>query len=285
MLTYREEFERIKEIARDHPTFVSRDHAENDLLPRIVISAAIISVVFGIAMMGVIQVAPKSDNKMRYKISYQITNLVVNTTLAILGTYYYNTVCEVNTPFDTLVLGKRVISNMACAQMGYNLWAIPVGIFLVKESPAMLGHHVSVIVVTSMSAFFTLGFNWFAPFMFGILEVSSVPLAVMNAFKDNPDYIKKYPTAYSAIRVIFALVFLYVRWYLYLPLKYDFLRLFGMGVLGHPSTFAQVYYALAWLASFFLLILQLLWGFLIVKGLVKLALPGKKKKDGEKKEL
>jgi hypothetical protein len=284
MMTFREEFERIKEIANSEPTYVSKEHIENELLPGTVIAAVVVAAIFALAMFGVKKAAPNSDNKFLYKASYQITNLVVNASLGVLGTYYFSTLCGSDDSLDTRVLGYKAIYPMACAQLGYNLWAIPVGIFLVKESPAMLGHHVSVIVVTSMSAFFTLGYNWFAPFMFGMLELSSVPLAIMNTFKDNPEYIKKYPSAYSAIRIIFALTFLYIRWYLYLPLKYDFLRTFGMGVIGHPSTFTRCFYALAWIASFFLLLLQLLWGVLIVKGLVKIVLPGKKKKANDKKE-
>jgi hypothetical protein len=286
MMTYREELEHITELLNSHPTFVSKEHIENELLPGTVIAAVIVTAIFALAMFGVKKAAPNCDNNFLYKASYQITNLVVNASLGVLGAYYFSTLCGSDDSLDEWVLGYKAIYPMACAQLGYNLWAIPVGIFLVKESPAMLGHHISVIVVTSMSAFFTLGYNWFAPFMFGILELSSVPLAIMNSFKENPEYIKKYPSAYTAIRIIFAFTFLYIRWHLYLPLKYDFLRTFGMAVLNHPSTFARWYCGAAWIASFFLLILQLLWGFMIVKGLIKLALPGKKKKKkaDDKKE-
>ena len=282
-MTYQEEYDRIKEIQEQYPMFVEWSHVKNELIPYIALSAVVVTAVFMVSMFFVRRFLPASEAKVIYKSAYQITNLLVNTALGVLGFYYYHYVCESNPSFEDLAIGYREVFPMACAQIGYQIWAIPVGLTLVGESPAMIGHHFSVILITSMTAIFTMGFSWFQPFMFGILELSSVPLAVMNAFKDNPEYIKKYPKTYLAVRIIFSFTFLYIRWYMYFPLKFDFLRLFGMTVITHRSAFAIVYTGMAWLGSSFLCVLQTMWGFLIIKGIVK-KIFGKPKKANKKLE-
>ena len=267
----------------NHPEFVEWDHVRNDLIPAVAGSTVIVTIVFALASIAIRRLSPLQDAKVIYKAAYNVTNLLVNAALGVVGLYYNYFVIDSNLPLVMRVLGNRAVFPMTCAQFGYNLWAIPIGLTLVGESPAMLCHHVAVLLVTSVSAIFTTGHRWYVPFMYGVLELSSVPLAVMNAFKDNPEYIKKHPSIFTGIRCVFAFSFLYIRWYLYLPLKYDFLRSFGFTVITHQSAFAIVLTGLTWFASFFLLVLQLMWGVLIVKGLVK-ALMGKPKTRMKKVE-
>jgi hypothetical protein len=47
----------------------------------------------------------------------------------------------------------------------------------------MLMHHVTVIVVASMTLLMTNGFRYWIPYFFGIMEIISIPLAIMNTFK------------------------------------------------------------------------------------------------------
>jgi hypothetical protein len=282
MTTYREEYDRIVKIHELHPTFVEWDHVRNDLLPAVALSTVIITMVFILSIHTMRHLAPKSEDKVIFKSAYQITNCVVNGVLGVLGLYYFNHVLESNPTIETQVLGHREVYPLACIQFGYNLWALPVGLTIVKESPAMLLHHLAVLLVTTMSSLVTTGHTWYAPLMYGILELSSVPLSIMNAFKDNPQYIEKYPAAYNIIRIIFAFSFLYIRWYLFLPMKYKFLRSFAVIVMTHPSTFFFVFTGFSWLAALFLCLLQLMWGFVIVKGLVKFVFGGRQsasKKD------
>jgi hypothetical protein len=283
MATYREEYELIKAMNENHPVLVEWDHVRNDLIPAVALSAFIITCVYTLASITIRRLAPEQSATVIYKSAYNVTNLLVNATLGVMGLYYYYFVIDSNLPVVMRVLGNRAVFPMTCAQFGYNLWAIPVGLTFVGESPAMLGHHVAVLFVTSVSATFTVGHRWYVPFMYGILELSSVPLAVMNAFKDNPEYIKKYPSTYLFIRCCFAVCFLYIRWYLYLPMKYDFLRTYGFTTITHQSILAVVINGLTWCASFFLLLLQLMWGVLIIKGLVKTVV-GKPKKRIKKEK-
>lgn len=277
MATYREDYERIIKIHEQYPTYVEWDHVRNDLLPVVALATVIITIVFIFSIFTLRRLAPKCEDKVIYKSAYQMTNCVVNGVLGVLGLYYFNYVLESNPTIETQVLGQREVYPLACIQFGYNLWAVPVGLTIVKESPAMILHHLAVLLVTTMSSLVTTGHTWYAPLMYGILELSSVPLSIMNAFKDNPQYIEKYPAAYTIIRIIFAFSFLYIRWYLFLPMKYKFLRSFGVIVMAQQSTFAFLFTGFSWLAAIFLCFLQLMWGFLIVKGLIIFFLGGKKK--------
>ena len=277
MTTYREEYERIIKIHKQYPTFVEWDTVRDDMLPVIALSFAAVTGVFILAIFAIRRLSPRSDAKFVCTTAYQITNFVVNGTLGVLGLYYFNYVLQSNPTIETRVLGDRAVFPMPCIQFGYNLWALPVGLTLVGESTAMLLHHVAVLLASTMSALVTTGHSWYSPFMYGILELSSVPLAIMNAFKNNPHYIQKYPATYTSIRYIFAFSFLYIRWYLYLPLKYDLLRTLCFTVMSHQSTPVIAFMGLTWCASFFLCLLQLMWGFLILKGIFKPFLGRRKK--------
>jgi hypothetical protein len=60
------------------------------------------------------------------------------------------------------VEGKNIEYNVfypiLCLQVGFQLWAIPVGLSYVDESTLMILHHVSVIIVACMAGFCTFGF-------------------------------------------------------------------------------------------------------------------------------
>lgn len=283
---YQEEYNEIKNLYAELPKWVDETHIRQDLIPTIGAAAIIITIVFGFNTLLLKRRRENLQNP--YKAAYQLTNLMVNFTLGVLGVYFhYKTrVYDISElPMTDLAVGNLEVYPVASLQFGYNLWAIPVGLFVVQESPVMILHHVSVIVTSFMTLFLPLGYRYFAPFMFGILEISSVPLAVMNAFKDHAALRDGYPQAFKIIRVVFAVTFLYVRWYLYLPIKYDYLRLYGMGVLCTPrksSPWLIYYTSIVWLASFFLLILQLFWGIKISKALVKIIISSNNNKKEEK---
>lgn len=268
-LTYREEYEHLKLLHEELPHYVSQEHIMNDLLPTTALAVAIITVVFVVSIFAVKAIFRLQA--INYSAAYQVTNFLVNLSFGIMGIMYFR-----QNPADPslrdLVVGETFVYPLGCAQLGYNLWAIPVGYFVVNETPMMLGHHAAVIVVAGMALFLPLGYRYYAPFMFGILETSSVPLALVNAFKDNPEYIKKYPTVYTVLRFTFLFSFIYVRWWLYLPIKATYLRQSGMGVVLNAKEnlwFLTAYTGIVWIASLFVCLLQVWWGSLILKALVK----------------
>lgn len=213
-----------------------------------------------------------------WKSSFQFVNLLVNLFLGILGIYHY---CfTVPRPARTVaekVEGWESMSIFADVQIGYQLWALPVGYFFVGETSAMLFHHVQVVVVGCLSAFFWNGFRYVTPFFYGLIEISSVPLSIMNHFKAHPSLIKERPGLYTAVRLVFALVFLTVRVVMWLPNMFDWLR--TCGILCYTCDDAPCYagLGLSLMAGFGLTVLQLIWASKIVEGLAKLVTGGGKK--------
>ena len=207
-----------------------------------------------------------------WKTAYQITNLAVNLYLGLLGIYHflYTITPSSQTPPSQRVEGWENMSIFGELQIGYQLWAIPVGIFLVNEHGAMLAHHLCVIVVGAMSSFFTNGSRYFTPFFYGLIEVISVPLAVMNAFKGNPELARKFPVASQMSRLVFAISFLTVRVVMWMPQMIDYLRVAATLGFTCRSMKCRVGCAMSWWSAVGLTFLQLLWATKIVQGLLKI---------------
>ena len=202
------------------------------------------------------------------KVCYQLTNLLNNSGLGLAGLYYEFQMQKEATTSQETVSGNLHLVFFSAWQLGYQLWAIPVGLFWVKESVPMLLHHFTVIMVSSMSGFLDNGLRYWTPFFYGLIELSSVPLAVMNAFKQNKHLIDLYPVHYQRVRVVFALAFLYLRVVMFVPRHYMYLRDQMMLWRDCPLFWYRVFMAACWISSVVLLLLQLYWASIIVKGLM-----------------
>lgn len=77
---------------------------------------------------------------------------------------------------------------------------------------------------------------------------------------------KKHPVLFALIRTVFGVVFLIVRIYMFVPRLYYYLQNQYLLFSTHPFLPYRVFMAVAWLSSFFLLLLQFYWGSLIIKG-------------------
>lgn len=203
-----------------------------------------------------------------FKVSYQLTNLLTNLTLGLFGLYASIFIVPSSSSIEEQVSGFRELYYFSTMQLGYQLWAIPLGFSLGEKLP-MIVHHFTVIIVASMSGFLTNGFRYWTPFFYGVIELSSVPLAIMNAFKDNRSLIAKYPNTYSSVRLIFAALFLYIRIFMFVPRNIHFLRDHFILFSNYRDNLPYVIFmGSASLSSFLLLLLQLYWGSLILKGLL-----------------
>jgi hypothetical protein len=200
-----------------------------------------------------------------------MTNFWVNASLGFWGLYYFKHKLTKEPSLEEQIVGWESFYPLGCLQLGYQIWAIPVGVFVVHEAPEMIVHHFAVILVSYMAVFLRISYNYFMPFMFGMLELSSLPLAIMNLWKDHPKWIEKSPSLYTGIRLTFCATFLYIRWYMYLPRKYDFLRLLALTLVTSDSWAFRIYYSLVAICSLFLAVLQIWWGSIIVKSLVRFA--------------
>jgi hypothetical protein len=94
----------------------------------------------------------------------------------------------------------------------------------------------------------------------------------MNAFKDHKDWMEWYPGLYLFIRALFAVSFLGVRVVHCSPRHVVFLmEHYYLWSSSHDAPVYMVYMAVVWICSAFLLLLNLYWGLVIVKGLIKTA--------------
>lgn len=202
------------------------------------------------------------------KKSYQLTNMLVNLVLGCMGIYYTMHI-SLDAPTLDKIIGYEHFKVFSLAQIGYQLWALVIGIFFVNETSTMLVHHVAVICVCATSAFVHCGFRYYTPYFYGLIEISSVPLAIMNSFKDNKHWIKAYPEIYTAVRMVFAIMFLLVRVVLWTPFYWSFFAIASMLLYSGGSTTSRVVLSCFILASLVLTFLQYFWASKIVAALVK----------------
>jgi len=231
-----------------------------------------------------------ADPVKKARIAYQITNIVFNITVGIVGVYLewwvLPTLSVYNGPSEEKITGlHKELYLVSALQLGYQFWALPVGVFQVKESAEMIAHHVAVIVSTSLSGFIWPGFRYYTPFFYGVMELSSLPLSVMNTFKDNPEWIEKHPKVLEASRMSFALSFLIIRnvlcsWRWPVFLRDNFI-LFHTAEMGVWKMYLLVQVTLAT----FLAYLQILWGALVLKGLLKAIFAPKETKEKTNKKI
>mmetsp|Transcript_15955 Transcript_15955/g.20251 ORF Transcript_15955/g.20251 Transcript_15955/m.20251 type:complete len:304 (+) Transcript_15955:161-1072(+) len=223
------------------------------------------------------------------QIAYQATNLTVNLVLGLYGIYHYTfTVPHMSTiPTTERITGFDQYVNFACLQIGYNIWSIPVGLFHVGESTTMLLHHVATICVSTMSTFSIFGFRYHQPFFFGLVEISSVPLAIMNYCKDNKQWAQtNIPTVATLARPIFAVMFLTSRVIMWTPNIYDILRnCFILLFTGPENLSYRVGMSVFITAILFLTSLQYYWGLLVLRGVIRLVAQVQFKKVKEVKKV
>lgn len=281
--------ERVAELHGMDSLFLPSDVLQSTVVPTILWCALALCVVFSATFLVVDALLPEgaaTPRAKRRKVCYQLTNFCANTALGFAGLYtelYLQPpdLSYTNIPPEHSVQDFDHLLFFSCFQLGYQLWAIPTGGILVGESPAMLAHHFAVILVAGMSAFMTNGFRYWTPFFYGFIELSSIPLAIMNTFKDNPAWIQKHSRAYLAVRLIFCFMFLWIRLVMFLPRQYVFLRDHFLLFISSDNRPYQVFMSLVFVSALILQILQVYWGFLILKGLARVVqgfLFGSKKK-------
>jgi hypothetical protein len=208
------------------------------------------------------------------KARYQFTNLCFNMYIGGLGLYYDQYVLPTlpSHYYDNVIdkiPGHGNIYIFSALQLGYQLWALPVGLYCVKESKEMLVHHLAVVLASTMSGFSYCGFRYFSVYFYGLMELSSIPLAVMNAFKDNPSWVHRYPFLFLSTRAAFSFSFLYLRIYMWCFIGPQFLvHDFFLFWTVRGGFFVKIFLLLQFVLGLFLGVLQLYWGFLVMKGMI-----------------
>ena len=155
------------------PTFTS--DAENEESIRFILRVIGGITAVNLALLLLMKYMFNSTGKAAWKASYQVTNLLTNATLGLYGIHVHLGL-DSNETLQDKIHGYPHMKSFALGQMGYQLWAIPVGVLFVDETASMLVHHVAVICVASTSAFLTSGFRYYNPVsrLLGRLSCSSV---------------------------------------------------------------------------------------------------------------
>ncbi len=160
-----------------------------------------------------------------------------------------------------------VENKIVIPMLFYQLWNLFVCI-LHNEFRSMdsIGHHF----VTSCLAYFGLYpyAQYYALFYFGVGELTTIPLNVVDAFKNIPELSMRYPAIASAARYSFAASYFIIR-ILYWPVV-SYELFFGCkDLLQNGTAHSNFVVGFFVFANSFLTGLQFYWGYLIIKGLQK----------------
>eukprot|EP00931_Biecheleriopsis_adriatica_P065738 TRINITY_DN40217_c0_g1_i1.p1 TRINITY_DN40217_c0_g1~~TRINITY_DN40217_c0_g1_i1.p1 ORF type:complete len:267 (-),score=45.10 TRINITY_DN40217_c0_g1_i1:161-931(-) len=133
--------------------------------------------------------------------------------------------------------------------------------------PELLGHH-TVTIACMLLCLHPFGHSRVGIF-FGLTELSTIPLNIVDTFKNFKGLAAMYPALATASRVTFGLSFLVLRVLLTGIVSYDFqLDLLELYQTGSAHSLVAV--AFSSLSNGFVVALQLYWAMLIIKGLVKM---------------
>jgi hypothetical protein len=198
-----------------------------------------------------------------------------------------------STPLDR-ILGPHPtpdLSELVMAMMFF--WDIPTGFFVKSlRNPAMVAHHIAMFATATLA----LGawsdghplLGYYAAYYFGAIEVSSIPLILVDLFhpkhkawydyyRNGPTWLKRFN---EANRVCFAILFLGARAISFPYVSFTFVipDLWHVASLPVEQRIVSVYslYGMGILNSFFS-VLQLYWGSLVLRQVVKTLTSSKKK--------
>lgn len=215
---------------------------------------------------------------------YQVTNLCFNLTIGCLGIYFHYWVLPTTPAYNAASSIEQIpglfdeFYLMPAMQLGYQIWSIPIGIFFVNEQKEMILHHFGVVFAASCGAFSHFGFRYWLPFFFGVFELSSVPLSIMNTFKYHPDAAAKYPLFHHASRVSFLVSFLYIRFWKWLPVGPLYMRNNFFLFLTTDLGVTKLFVLLQFLFGVYLGYLQMFWSLMVMKIALEAVVGRKKKK-------
>ena len=298
-----EKLQLVDEIA-SYPTFLPTDYILNTFLPLVLLTAVTLTIIYNVSYAYLIQyILPSPISSItkldKSKTAYQITNCCFNVIVGCVGLYQHYVVIpklhhtnDTNTTNDNdtnddnslwilTVIGYHVeLYHVAAIQLGYQIFVLPICILVIGEKIEMIYHHVAVVISSSTSGLLYIGFRYYIPYFYGIFELSSIPLSIMNHMKLHSETLQKqHPTLFFYSRNIFALSFIVIR--VILSPAPKFLRdlFFVMYTMknndnGYTTYYLKLYLFIQWCFSFYLQLLQLYWTTLIVKGFLKVLLIG-----------
>jgi len=203
-------------------------------------------------------------------LAHQIIALPLMIYVASVGTARWFSDRSVGTP-DSRIYGRDSTSELLSAILLGELvfWDIPLTFLPTIYSPAAMGHHVGLAVLALIAL--TPYLQYYVPFFVGVIEISSIPLQVVDFFhpKHFADLLQGSPSLgllNTVARALFILSFVSLRtlWFPYVV----FARVFPDLLSLIPSrtdaaSVAWLYMAMAFAVAF--TGLQLYWSVLLVQ--------------------
>lgn len=159
--------------------------------------------------------------------------------------------------------------RLVCVMFAFQVWDFCTTIVMsreVKGQAQHIAHHASSALLSGLGLISgPHGFlTYFAPFFFGISEISSIPLAFMDLFKYSKELTATYPQTNEAVRISFAALFLLARC-IYWPIVCVNFWITTLTHEGIPLWLEILWYFF----NISLTLLQFYWGSLIIKGIIK----------------
>lgn len=203
------------------------------------------------------------------------------------------------TPVDR-ILGPHPEPDLSLIVMTVMLfWDIPTGLCVKSlREPAMMAHHVAMLLTATLAlGVFSGGhplLGYYAAYYFGVIEVSSIPLIFVDLFHPkhrswhaflNNSAPKVLHSINEMNRVMFAILFLLVRaisfpYVSFVSVIPDIWRVAALPLEERKGVSVIPLYGMATLNLFFSC-LQFYWGTLVLRQVMKAAVPSKKKKKTE----
>ena len=276
--SHAEEYQGMKAL-HEIPQYVhltNPDFVNHNLIPGLVQSIVYIWGIFISCLIIGRFLYPKASRLENEIGAHKMTHFLGNVSISVMGLYFYMKLPSSPHTLSAkeLTTGFTEVYPLPCLQLAKQTWALLVGLIMGKRERVInYTHHLAVAVVSMCLMCLTIGFRYHVPFILGVMETTSIFLAAIEAMRDYPEQgSRRHPGLYIALQVLFALSFLYVRCFLFLPQAWLFLRLgfFALHSIDQPMWLPTLWFAwFSWAAGCFLVLLQAYWGVLIVKKLVR----------------
>jgi len=131
-----------------------------------------------------------------------------------------------------------------------------------------LMHHAATLSLATIGGGYQY-LHFYAPFFFGVTEISSVPLAFVDLFKFFPSLKSALPATNEHVRTLFAVCFIVMR-LVYWPYVCSEFWMDSMAELQADNARQSTWVVVVFLVANVLLTgLQFFWGSLIFKGIAK----------------
>lgn len=208
---------------------------------------------------------------------------------------------EYHAPFSELVQDEQDMfaGGIFLSQLvlGGLLYDIPAGILTGAVDNMMHAHHFGMFLVASVSMgwFNAAGvpqYHRYAPFFFGIIELSSIPLQIVDLFhpRKQPEWHRYHLNVQwlqqlnEVCRIAFAVLYIALRMIWFPLIMATMVWPDTLLKWNHPDNLNALYktpMTVMMLFTVFFTGLQLYWGSLILKQIAKLVKGGDKDKKGE----